>query len=79
MFIEDKLEKLLQENKTRTNFVERYKEIINRYNAGNSTNENYYEDLVDFVDDLKEEGERHVKEGLSEEELEIFDLLKRIN
>lgn len=77
VFIEDKLEKLLQENKTRTNFVERYKEIINRYNAGNSTNENYYEDLVDFVDDLKEEGERHVKEGLSEEELEIFDLLKK--
>lgn len=52
-FIEDKLEKLLEDNKTRTNFVERYKELINRYNSGNSTNEDYYEDLVDFVDNLK--------------------------
>src|SRR5699024_2112721 len=77
LFIEDKLEQLLQENKTRTGFVERYKEIIERYNEGNSTNENYYEDLVDFVDDLKEEDERNVKQGLTEEELEIYDLLKK--
>lgn len=77
LFIEDKLEQLLQENKTRTGFVERYKEIIERYNEGNSTNENYYEDLVDFVDELKEEDERNVKQGLTEEELEIYDLLKK--
>ncbi|MBF2468042.1 type I restriction endonuclease subunit R [Listeria welshimeri] len=77
LFIEDKLEKLLEDNKTRTNFVERYKELINRYNSGNSTNEDYYEDLVDFVDNLKQENERHVKEGLTEEELEIYDLLKK--
>src|SRR5699024_108455 len=76
-FIEDKLNKLLEDNKTRTNFVERYKELINRYNSGNSTNEDYFEDLVDFVDNLKEEDERHVKEGLTEEELEIYDLLKK--
>ncbi|MGJ5638420.1 type I restriction endonuclease subunit R [Bacillus altitudinis] len=76
-FIEDKLDKLLEDNKTRTNFVERYKELINRYNAGNSTNEDYYEDLVDFVDNLKKEDERHVREGLTEKELEIYDLLKK--
>ncbi|NLK90384.1 MAG: DUF3387 domain-containing protein, partial [Clostridiales bacterium] len=46
---------------------------------GNSKNENFYEDLIDFVDDLKEESERHVREGLSEKELEIFDLLKKEN
>lgn len=77
MFIEDKLDKLLEDNKTRTKFVERYKELINRYNAGNSPNENYHEDLVDFVNDLKEEDERHIKKGLSEEELEVYDLLKK--
>lgn len=77
LFIESKLEILLEENKTRTNFVERYKEIINRYNSGNSTNEDYYEDLVDFVDNLKKEDERHVREGLTEQELEIYDLLKK--
>ena len=78
-FIEDKLEKLLNKNKTRTGFAERYKAIIDRYNSGNSTNENYYEDLVNFVNDLKGEDERHVKEGLTEEELEIYDLLKKEN
>lgn len=77
LFIDSKLEILLKENKTRTGFVERYKEIINRYNSGNSTNEDYYEDLVDFVDKLKKEDERHVREGLSERELEIYDLLKK--
>lgn len=78
-FIEEKLEKLLQNNKTRISFSERYKAIIDRYNSGNSTNENYYEDLINFVGDLKEEDERHVREGLTEEELEIYDLLKKEN
>lgn len=77
LFIERKLEMLLAENKTRTHFVERYKEIINRYNAGNSTNEDYYEDLVDFVENLKKEDERHMRKGLTKEELEIYDLLKK--
>lgn len=78
-FIEEKLEKLLEDNKTRVNFSERYKSIIDKYNAGNSSNENYYEDLVDFVEDLKEEDERNIKEGLTEEELELYDLLKKNN
>lgn len=76
-FIEKKLEALLEENKTRISFSEKYKSIIDKYNSGNSTNENYFEDLVDFVDDLREEEARHIKEGLTEEELEIFDLLMK--
>lgn len=78
-FIEEKLEKLLEENKTRISFSERYKAIIDKYNSGNSSNENYYEDLIDFVEDLKEEDERNIKEGLTEEELELYDLLKKDN
>lgn len=78
-FIEDKLEKLLQENKTRIKFSERYKRIIDRYNAGNTTNENYYEELLKFVDELKEEDKRHIRESLTVEELELYDLLKKEN
>lgn len=78
-FIENKLEELLKDNKTRISFAERYKAIIDNYNSGNSTNENYYEDLINFVDDLKEEDERHIREGLTEKELEIYDLLKKDN
>lgn len=76
-FIVDKLEKLIKENKTRISFAERYKAIIDNYNAGNSSNENYYEDLIDFMDDMKAEDERHIREGLTEKELELYDLLKK--
>ena len=30
-----------------------------------------------FTQDLKEESERHIREGLTEDELELFDLLKK--
>lgn len=76
-YIEKKLESLLDENKTRISFSERYKSIIDEYNSGNSSNENYFEDLVKFVEDLREEEKRHIKEGLKEEELELFDLLRK--
>ncbi len=77
LFIEDKLKKLLEDNKTRISFAERYKAIIDNYNSGNTVNENYYDELVKFIDDIREEEERHIKEGLSEEELELYDLLKK--
>lgn len=76
-FISGKLTQLLQHNVTRTPFAQKLQEIIDRYNAGNSSNENYFEDLVDFVAQLKEEELRAAKEGLTEDELEIFDLLKK--
>jgi type I restriction enzyme, R subunit len=33
--------------------------------------------LVDFAENLQQESERHVREGLTEDELELFDLLKK--
>ena len=47
------------------------------YNAGSSSADNYFEELVKFTKDLKEESERHIREGLTEDELELFDLLKK--
>lgn len=73
--IEDKLNIMLKKNKTRTKFAERFKDIIDEYNAGGSQNENFYEKLLELMKLMKEEEARHVKEELSEEELEIFDLL----
>ena len=73
--IEDKLEIMLKKNKTRTKFAERFKGIIDEYNSGGSQNEDFYEKLLELMKLMKEEESRHVKEDLSEEELEIFDLL----
>ncbi|MFP4243345.1 MAG: type I restriction endonuclease subunit R, partial [Chitinispirillaceae bacterium] len=76
-FIECKLEKMLQENATRTDFAQRLQAIVDTYNAGGSSTENYFEDLMDFAKSMREEDERHVKEGLSRDELELFDIIKK--
>ncbi|PPI80860.1 type I restriction endonuclease subunit R [Marinobacter flavimaris] len=76
-FIEDKLQQLLEQNHTRTDFAQRLQEIIDKYNSGSSSADAYYEDLVQYVGNIREESERHIREGLSEDELEIYDLLKK--
>lgn len=78
-FISNKLQVMMARNITRTSFAHKLQEIIDRYNAGNSNNENYFDDLVDFVQKMKDEDLRASREGLSEAELEIFDLLKKEN
>jgi len=76
-FIAHKLEQMLQANATRSDFAERLQKIIDNYNSGGSSNEQYFEELLKFTRDLKAEDERHVREGLTEDELELYDLLKQ--
>ena len=66
---------MINRNTTRISFSERYQSIINRYNAGSTENEDYYEQLLKLIEDLKKEDNRAYEEGLTEEELEIYDLL----
>lgn len=74
-FIEKALQEMIGKNCTRMQFSQRYKGIIDRYNAGGSENEDYYEQLVKLLEELKNEQNRPNTEGLTEEELEIYDLL----
>ena len=74
-FIEKALHDLINRNCTRLQFSERYRGIIDRYNAGGSENEDYYEQLLKLMEDLRKEQGRATESGLTEEELEIFDLL----
>ena len=76
-FIERLLQQMINKNCTRIKFSERYKGIIDRYNAGGTENEDYYEQLVKLMEELKKESERPTFEGLTEEELELYDLLIR--
>lgn len=76
-FLQHKLELMLQQNVTRTDFAQRLQQIIDTYNTGGSATENYYEDLMKFTEDLRAEDERHIREGLTQDELELFDLLKK--
>lgn len=68
---------MMEWNITRISFTQKLQEIIDRYNSGNSSNENYFEDLIDFVQKMKDEEMPAAREGMTEAELEIFDLLKK--
>jgi type I restriction enzyme, R subunit len=68
---------MIKVNAARTDFATRLQGIIDSYNAGSSSADNYFDELVKFTRDLKEESERHIREGLTEDELELFDLLKK--
>ena len=76
-FIQHKLDQMLQQNATRADFTQRLQAIIDAYNAGSSSADNYFDELVRFTKELKEESERHLREALTEDELELFDLLKK--
>ena len=74
-YIEQALEQMLNKNCTRTKFSERFKRIIDSYNAGGTENEDYYEQLLKLLEELRQEDNRANTKGLTEEELEIYDLL----
>ena len=74
-FIARKLELMLALNSTRSPFGQRFQLIIDTYNAGGSSTEQYFEQLVQFSQEMRSEDERAAREGLTEDELEIFDLL----
>lgn len=74
-YLEKALEQMINRNCTRVKFSERYKRIIDSYNAGGTESEEYYEQLVKLLEELKQEEDRAYTEGLTEEELEIYDLL----
>ena len=76
-FIEGKIEQMLAQNVNRTDFAQKLQQIVDKYNSGASSTENYFEDLMKFTEEMKAENERHIREGLTEEELELFDTLKK--
>jgi type I restriction enzyme R subunit len=75
--IRAQLEKLIRLNKTRTDFLQKFEELIESYNAGSRNIEELFEELLKLSRNLSEEQQRHVRENISEEELVIFDILTR--
>jgi uncharacterized protein YukE len=52
-FKKQKLDQMLQQNRTRADFAQRLQQIIDTYNSGGSSVENYNEELTKFTQDLK--------------------------
>lgn len=62
-------------NPTRYELVERIQQLISEYNAGSVNIDEYLRRLIELSQDLTHEEERSAREGLTEEELAIVDLL----
>lgn len=77
--VEQRLQRLLQQNPLRTDFQQHYEQIVSEYNREKDrvTIEKTFEALFKLVQELDEEEHRAIREGLDEESLAIFDLLKK--
>ena len=77
--VEQKLAEMLARNPSRMDYQQRYEEIVAAYNREKNrvTIEETFRRLVELVDELDVEQKRAVEEGLSEDELALFDLLQK--
>jgi len=72
-----KLAQMVKLNRTRIDFLEEFRKMIDEYNAGSSNVEAFFAKLMAFTKKLNEEEKRGLAEQLTEEELVIFDLLTK--
>ena len=77
--VEEKLAQMLARNPLRMNYEKRYQEIIAAYNQDKdrATIEDTFARLLDLTQALDAEQNRALEEGLSDEQLALFDLLRR--
>jgi type I restriction enzyme R subunit len=72
-----KVEDLARLNPTRGEWLERFQALIDEYNAGSLNVETFFEQLMLFTRSLEEEEQRALSEGLTDEQLALYDLLTR--
>ena len=75
--IKAKVEELARLNPTRAEWLERFQELIDEYNAGSLNLKEFFQQLMLFTQGLDQEERRTLAEGLDEEQLAIYDLLTR--
>ena len=76
-----KLDKMLSQNPSRIDFQKKYQEIIDELNneKNRKTIEDTFKQLIEFIEELSEEESRANKEGLKEESLAVYDILRKPN
>ena len=77
--VEQKLAEMLARNPSRMDYQEKYEEIVADYNREKDrvTIEETFRRLTELMHELDDEQKRAVQEGLNEDELALFDLLKK--
>ena len=75
--IAGKLAQMVAVNASRMDLAEKFQALIDEYNAGSQNIEAFFEELKTFAQALSEEDQRGIAEGLTEEELALFDILTK--
>ena len=77
--VEEKLAQMLARNPSRMDYQQKYEEIVADYNREKDrvTIEETFRRLTELIEELDAEQRRAIEEGLSEDELALFDLLKK--
>ncbi len=73
--IASKVQSMLRRNKKRIDYQEEFQTMIDEYNQESANQEIHYYKLLDFMKKLADEDKRHIKEGLTEEELALYDIV----
>ena len=77
--VQSKLKRMVQLNKSRTDYLDKFQRLIDEYNMGSHNVEIFFDKLIVLAQELSVEEQRTIAEQLSEEELAVFDLLTRPN
>lgn len=77
--VEKRLQEMIRQNPLRTNFQHHYEELVEKYNRQKDQQaiEPTFEELLRFVAGLDQESQRAMREGLDEETLAVYDLLRK--
>jgi len=75
--IASQLTQMVRLNKSRMNYLDKFQQMIDEYNAGSRNVETFFTELVEFPQELKVEDKRAIAQNLEEEELAIVDLLTK--
>jgi type I restriction enzyme R subunit len=68
---------MVTKNPTRLHLVDKFEKLVDAYNLGTLDTEAFFEALKRLIAEMDEEERRAAREGLSEDELAIFDLLTK--
>ncbi|MCR3883445.1 MAG: type I restriction endonuclease subunit R [Methanothrix sp.] len=75
--LEVKVKRMVRLNRSRMDYLDKFQRLIDDYNSGSLNVEAFFNELIAFAQELDAEDKRAISEGLSEEELAVFDMLTR--
>lgn len=77
--LEEKIKEMIRKNKLRKHFLDRLNKLLHEYNSGSHDLDVFFDQLVELAKELSAEDARAISLNLTEEELAVFDILRKEN